>query len=329
MKDGKAAGDPGVSRAATISGVVLVALAAALWGTDGVFRRSLAMELPAVTVVFWEHLILVLITMPWLRRALRTARASFGSREWTAAILIGAGASTLATVLFTLAFQAGNPTTPLLLQKLQPLFAILAARLLLGERLRTRFWGFLLTAMAGAWLIAFADPLTVSAEAGRAALFAIGAAALWAMGTVLGRLLTSHLPPKELTALRFGIGLPVAALLVLLIGQVDGFAISANDVGPLVLLSLVPGLAALMLYYRGLSTTPASMATIAELAFPLSAILLNRIVFGTALTATQWAGVVLVSATLVSMSLLDRAHGSEAVGVEADHPASGRRLDWV
>lgn len=307
----------GVSRRSVMPGVVLVAMAAALWGTDGVFRRSLALELPAVTVVFWEHLILVLVTIPWLRRAMRATR-SFGSREWLAAFLIGAGASTVATVLFTAAFQAGDPTTPLLLQKLQPLFAIIAARLILGERLRSRFWIYLLAAMVGAWLIAFASPLDVSATAGRAALLAVGAAALWAMGTVLGRLLTARLGPSELTALRFGIGLPIAALLVLLVGSTDAFSIASGDVMPLILLSLIPGLAALTLYYRGLSTTPASMATIAELAFPLSAILLNRAVFGTTLTSSQWFGVAVLTGTLVTMSLVNHNAGPEAVGVKVD-----------
>jgi drug/metabolite transporter (DMT)-like permease len=41
-------------------GFLLVALSAALWGTDALFRRGLALELPAATVVFGEHLILVL-----------------------------------------------------------------------------------------------------------------------------------------------------------------------------------------------------------------------------------------------------------------------------
>lgn len=305
----------GVGRVGT-TGVVLVALAAALWGTDGVFRRSLAFELPAVTVVFWEHAILVLLTIPWLRRAIRASRR-FGSTEWLAAFLIGAGASTVATVLFTMAFQLGNPTTPLLLQKLQPLFALVAARLVLGERLRSRFGIFLVGGLVGAWLIAFSEPFNVNASAGQAALLAIGAAALWAMGTVLGRLLTARLAPAELTALRFGIGLPVAALLVLLVGDTAGFAITTAEVGPLILLALVPGLLALSIYYRGLATTPASMATIAELAFPLSAIVLNRMVFGTTLTVTQWAGVGILVGTLVAMSLLERRGGPVEVGVDA------------
>ena len=43
-----------------------------------------------------------------------------------------AGASAVATALFTQAFRYGDPVTPLVLQKLQPVIAVVAAALLLG-----------------------------------------------------------------------------------------------------------------------------------------------------------------------------------------------------
>jgi drug/metabolite transporter (DMT)-like permease len=49
-----------------------------------------------------------------------------------ALLVIGIGASAVATMLFTQAFAYGNPTTPLLLQKLQPIIAILGAYVLLS-----------------------------------------------------------------------------------------------------------------------------------------------------------------------------------------------------
>jgi hypothetical protein len=44
-------------------GFVLVAAAAALWGSDALFRRGLALELPSSTVVVYEHAILVVLTL--------------------------------------------------------------------------------------------------------------------------------------------------------------------------------------------------------------------------------------------------------------------------
>jgi drug/metabolite transporter (DMT)-like permease len=304
----------------TIPGMFQVALAAALWGTDALFRRGLALNLPPTTVVFAEHVILAVVTLPWLLGA-RPALARFGGRHWLAAILIGAGASAVATALFTAAFSYGNPTTPLLLQKLQPLVAVLGARLVLGERLLPRYWVYFALAVAGAYLVSFADPARVSVAAVAPALLAVGAAALWGLGTVLGRYLSSRVEFQHLTALRFAIGLPASALMVALFGQDPTAALQPSYILPLVLLSLVPGLLALLLYYRGLRRTPAAAATLAELAFPLTAILVNYLAFGTTLSPTQWIGALLLAGAVVAMGLAS-ARGSESVGIRIERAVS-------
>ena len=72
-------------------GLALVALAAALWGTDGIFRRGLALELPAGTVVFWEHLILVLMTIGALVKARPAAAKGIYLRRVALSSTMGAG----------------------------------------------------------------------------------------------------------------------------------------------------------------------------------------------------------------------------------------------
>ena len=42
-------------------GAFLIAIAAALWGTDALLRRPLARSTEAATIVFGEHLVLVAI----------------------------------------------------------------------------------------------------------------------------------------------------------------------------------------------------------------------------------------------------------------------------
>ena len=44
-------------------GALLVAAAAALWGTDALLRRPLAHSTQAATIVFAEHVVLVLLTL--------------------------------------------------------------------------------------------------------------------------------------------------------------------------------------------------------------------------------------------------------------------------
>jgi drug/metabolite transporter (DMT)-like permease len=183
----------------------LVACAAALWGTDGLLRKPLADALPAASVVFWEHVIIVALLVPLLPSAAR-AFAAAGRREQAALLAIGIGPSAIAAVMFTAAFRLSDPITPLVLQKLQPVFVVLAAVALLGERLRAGYFAFAVPALAGAWLLAFRDPTHVRVVALQAALLALGAAALWAAGTVLGRMVATTMRPRQVTTLRFAIG---------------------------------------------------------------------------------------------------------------------------
>jgi drug/metabolite transporter, DME family len=278
----------------------LVALAAALWGTDALFRLPLTEGLSAATIVLAEHVILVLVTLPWLPRALRAATRVCRPVDWWALIFIGAGASAVATVLFTMAFRFGGPITPVALQKIQPLLVAAAAYLFLGERLRPKYGLFLIAAMASAWLLSFQHPFDVTVAGLSAALLALGAAALWAAGTVAGRQVSLRLDFTSITVLRFAIGLPAA--LVVAIGTGAPLFPSTADLVGLVGLALVPGLAALLLYYRGLQRTPAARATIAELAFPITAAVVGVTVLDFSLTWSQWTGLVLLLITVVGFA---------------------------
>jgi drug/metabolite transporter (DMT)-like permease len=282
----------------------LIAVAAALWGTDGLLRQPLAGQLPAATIVFWEHLLIVLVLVPFLPSAVRAFRAASG-RERVALVLIGAGASAVATALFTQAFRYGDPVTPLVLQKLQPVIAVVAAALLLGERMRPGYWLFAVPALVGAWLMAFPDPLHAAPQAVTAALLAVAAAALWAIGTVLGRMVSVRISSRDVTVLRFAIGLPAATVVLLLNGA--PVVVTPAQLGPLVLLALVPGLLGLALYYVGLRSTAAARATLAELAFPVTAALIGVGLLGTQLQPTQWLGLAVVVGSVTALGLRERS----------------------
>jgi drug/metabolite transporter (DMT)-like permease len=218
--------------------------------------------------------------------------------QWVALLVIGWGGSALATLLFTTAFDVGNPTVVILLQKTQPLFAIALAAILLRERLGWAYWPCFAVAMVGAYLISFGDlePFKAlpSAEALAAAL-ALGAALLWGSSTVLGRLVLKDLPFHALTGARLLLAVPLLAGIVVAQGATGGLGPGfAAAPGRVVLLALIPGLLALLLYYRGLTGTRASYATLAELAFPATAVVLNWTFLGVGVSANQVLGFVLL-----------------------------------
>ncbi|MGH8967732.1 MAG: EamA family transporter, partial [Actinomycetes bacterium] len=47
-----------------------------MWGTDGLLRQPLAGQLPAATVVFWEHLLVVALLVPFQPSAIRAFRGA-------------------------------------------------------------------------------------------------------------------------------------------------------------------------------------------------------------------------------------------------------------
>ena len=293
----------------------LVALAAAMWGTSALMREPLlGMGVPSAMIVLAEHVVLVVCALPWLRPAVR---GFLGASVHTkvAVVVIGAGSSALATTLFTAAFAVGDPITPQVLQKLQPAFAIVLAAVILGERLRPRFWMFAVPAVAGSWFLAFDTPFAVTLDSVVAAVLAIGAALLWAAGTVLGRYVGAELAAAEVTALRFVFGLIAMVAIVGVRGDWSGIPMQGLPL--VVVLALVPGLLSLRLYYRGLRRTPASRATLAELAFPLTAAAVG-LLLGQTLVWSQWLGFGIVLVSVTTLVLHERSRPAPAVAAP-DH----------
>src|SRR2546428_466213 len=111
---------------------------------------------------------------------------------------------------------------------------------------------------------------------GRPPLRITGAAALAASGAGCGRCALGSISFWSLTALRFTLALPVLVVVVLVQSGLGGFGhYRMSDFLPnLLAIAIVPGLLALLLYYRALSKTPASLATVAEMAYPVAATLI-------------------------------------------------------
>jgi DME family drug/metabolite transporter len=287
-----------MQRIANVPGVVLVSIAATMWGLDGLIRKPLSHTTTAATIVFGEHVVLVACTVTLLVPALVSLWRA-GIRYVLAGIVVGAGASATATILFTQALFHGDFITVIVLQKAQPLVAVLGAWLILGEQPRRGFAWFLLPALAGIWLIALPHPLAPHAHGLTPIAETLGAAALWGMGTVLGRYLTRRLTFEHVATVRFAFGLVASACALPILG--DAAWSSVHDSLFIALLAIVTGLLALFLYYYGLKRTPALLAALGELAFPVTAALVGIYVFNSSMRWTQWLG---VAVTIAVVSLL-------------------------
>jgi drug/metabolite transporter (DMT)-like permease len=307
------------------TGVALVAAGAAIWGLDGVIRAPLVKDWSTWTIVLYEHVLLTLVVLPFLWSRRHDVRRLTG-RGWLSVAAVAWGGSALATLAFTSAFQHGNPTVVVLLQKTQPVWAVLAAALLLKERPRRRLGLIALPALFGVYLLSFGWMSPSTALAGGHAepiLLALTAAALWGAATAFGRRALQEVTPSVLTGLRFTVALP---LLLALAATHHGLSAPASatsgDWLRVVLVALAPGLIALLLYYRGLERIPASVATFAELAFPATALVAGWVFLGATVTWQQLLGF-----TIVWMSIL--ALHSDDARAPAQPPATSRRRNAV
>ena len=289
-------------------GLVWVAAGASLWGTDTVLRQPLTAHWNSAQIVLGEHLILTAVLAPvlWISRS---EWRKLGPLEWAAVLGVAWGGSALGTVCFTKAIAMGNPTTAVLLQKTQPLAAVLLARVLLGEALGRRFWMYLAAAIFAAWVVSFGLEIPGGAAAARMApaLLAVSAAALWGSLTVLSRFALGRLSFHALTALRIIVATPLLVGLAWFNWGPAGAFPEPRELLSLALLALVPGLVALLIYYRGLSGTTASRAAVAELSFPAVAAILNRVFLGATLSIAQLAGFALLWGVILKLKGSDHA----------------------
>ncbi len=301
----------GVVRHAPMAGVALVAAGAAMWGLDGGLRAPLVTGAgPAWspwTIVLYEHVILTSLVGVHVWRNRAQLRRLDGA-GWLSALAIAWGGSAIATLAFTDAFRFGNPDVVVLLQKTQPLWAMAAALVVVGERPRRAVGAFLLPAAIGTYLLSFgaiSPSQAISDGRARGALEALLAAALWGAATAFGRRALRQLDSSVLTGVRFTLALPLLALIALWEGALSppGGA-AAGDWVRLPLLALLPGLIAMLFYYRGLRTTPAPVATLAELAFPATALIVNYVALGATVDAAQLFGFAILWGTIASLHRL-------------------------
>ena len=280
-------------------GPLFVISAALLWALDGVIRRYLY-SLPPVTIIFFEHLIGTIILFPFFAKSIIKVR--FSKKEWFLIILVSVLSGLLGTLFFTTALLKVSFisfSVVFLLQKLQPIFAILSARIFLKEKFKKGYLPFALLALISAYFVTFSNGI-VNLNTGEgtvvAALFALGAAVFWGTSTTFSKMLLTDIRPEISTFYRFLITTILSFILIFILGKGSTINdVTLNQYGFLTLIAVSTGMVALLIYYRGLKRTPVHIATILELIFPLVAIIIDIKLYGNVLSITQWiAGIVLI-----------------------------------
>jgi drug/metabolite transporter (DMT)-like permease len=277
-------------------GALLICVAAVLWGLDGVVLTPRLSNLQVPFVVFVLHAVPFALMQPFLRRSYGALRA-MDKASWWALLLValsGGLIGTLAIVkaLFLVNFQ--RLSVVVLLQKLQPIFAISLAAVLLKERLTRDFLLWTAVAIGGAYLLTFgtaAPDLTGNSITAEAALWALVAAAAFGSATVFGKRLLQSLSFADATFGRYGMTTVLA--LAYLFARGVGFPVSEvthQNWTIILVIAVTTGSGAIFLYYLGLTRVRASVAAICELCLPLSAVVFDYLINASVLGPWQWVG---------------------------------------
>jgi drug/metabolite transporter (DMT)-like permease len=285
---------------------LLILSAAALWALDGILRRSLY-HLPAITIISIEHWIGALLITIFCWNSLKKIQLNRTSLVLIAGVALFSGI--LGTLFFTqalLATQFIPFSVVFLLQKLQPLFAILFGWIVLRETLPKHFIPWAALALIAAFFVTFplgAVNLNTGDGTMAAALFALGAALLWGSSTAFSRRLTLMHGAVNATALRFIATALFAPFFILGMGHASSLAtVTGMDIVILLTIALSTGMVALFLYYKGLEKTPVRVATILELAFPLIAVIIDVVLYDSVLHFTQYIAAIVLLYAMIQVS---------------------------
>lgn len=289
---------------------LFVILGASMWGVDGIVLRPALYGLPVPLVVFIESTIVAIILSPYFIRKIAQLK-TLTSKDWLTFFFVALMGGAIGTMAITKALffvNFVNLSVVILLQKLQPVFAISLAAIFLKERLTKKFFLWATLAVTGAYFMTFGihlPDLSTGDKTTIAALFALLAAFSFSSSTVLSKRALRNVSFEMGTYLRFLFSSLIMLVIVLSTDDIKIISdISSKQVVVFLIIAFTTGGAAIFLYYYGLKRITASVAAICELAFPLTAIVLEYFIHGNILDPVQWAGVGLLLFSMIKVSNL-------------------------
>jgi len=289
---------------------LFVIIAASLWGVDGIVLRPSLFGLPVPMVVFIESTIVAILLSPYFIKHIPSLK-TLQKKDWLAFFLVALLGGAIGTMAITKALfyvNFVNLSVVILLQKLQPVFAITLAAIFLKETLSKQFFLWSGLAITGAYFMTFGTQLPDFATGNKttiAALYALIAALAFSSSTVLSKRALRNVSFEMGTYLRFLFSAIIMLVLVVSLGDIGSISeITTKQAIIFLIIAFSTGGVAIFLYYYGLKRITASVATICELAFPLTAVLLEYFLRGNILNVVQWigAGVLMLSIVKVSMT---------------------------
>ncbi len=290
-------------------GAAAISFAAILWGLDGVVLTPRLYNLDVAFVVFLLHAIPFVLMNVFLFKEYRLLK-NFTKADYINFSLIaffGGALGTLAIVKALFLVNFHNLSIVVLLQKLQPVFAIALAAMLLKEKLRKNFVFWAATALVGSYILTFGfglPHLDTGENTALAALWALVAAISFGSATVFGKIALKRFSFQASTFFRFGFTSLFMLIFVLLTAKISWFSkITPSNWMILLIIAFTTGSGAIFVYYYGLKKVRAIVSTICELFMPVSAIVFDYLINKSILSPVQWLGALILVIAILNVSV--------------------------
>ncbi|MGL4671837.1 MAG: DMT family transporter [Cetobacterium sp.] len=265
-------------------GAGLICLAATMWGFDGIVLTPRLFKLDVAYVVFVLHL-LPLLGMSILFGKKELSNIKKLSKEdilfYFLIALFGGTLGTLSIVKALFLVNFNHLTVVTLLQKLQPVFAIILARIILREKIGKNFLIWAGLALISGYLLTFqltVPHFEITDKIGVASLYSILAAFSFGSSTVFGKKILANSSFRTAMYTRYLFTSIITGLIVVANGNLQWFIKTNPDEWMIfIIIALTTGSGGILLYYIGLRHIKANIATICELCFPVSSIVFDYI----------------------------------------------------
>jgi len=291
-----------------IAGTVAISISAIMWGFDGVVLTPRLNNLDVIWVVFILHVIPFLLMNIFLFKQYRNL-TTFLKQDYILFFLValfGGAIGTIAIVKALFLVNFHQLSVVVLLQKLQPIFAIILAAILLKEKIKKHFTIWASIAIVSSYFLTFGISLpSISMDDNtiQAALYALLAAFSFGSSTVFSKKILINHNFITATFFRYGFTSVLLLGLVLATGSVSQLELT-TDINWIyfIIIGLTTGSGAIFIYYYGLRRVKAIIATISELLFPISAILFDYIFNGSMLSPVQMLSAVIMVLAIIKLS---------------------------
>ncbi len=289
-------------------GATAIILAATMWGFDGVVLTPRLYNLDVGFVVFMLHFVPFVLMNIFLFKEYKKLK-EFTKTDFLVLggiAFFGGALGTLAIVKALFLVHFDHLSVIVLLQKLQPIFAIILAAIFLKEKIKPKFifWGIL--AVIASYFLTFGLHKPNIGEDGpliQAALWALVAAFSFGSATVLGKKALTRLPYYTTNFFRFGFTTLFMLIYILIIGKLGEFQnVTSTNWIFFLIIAVTTGSGAIFLFYYGLNKVTAIVSTICELFFPISAIFFDYLINDHLLSPIQWISAAIMILAIVEIS---------------------------